>query len=321
MRVTKRDGVHLHGERRVVADARRAAGDVTLVTHAHADHARRTSAHAVVCSALTAALLAARSGVDLDYADAHPGVELLPSGHIPGSRAALIEDGERRVLYTGDVSTRDRGPLAGFDPVTADVLVVEATYGRPAYRFPPQAEMEAEIVDWIADTDAPLCLLGFSLGRAQTLQHLVRRATTRRLVVHPTVAAVNEVVEAHTDQTFDAVSLDAVDLEPDDVLVAPSGARRGATLSKTLDRLDPVTAGFSGWAIDESYRYRLGVDRAFPLTDHCDFDELLALARAVDPERVYTHHGYAEDLARHLASEGYDAVALKRDQRTLGEFA
>jgi putative mRNA 3-end processing factor len=316
------DGVHIEAGRTVVCDARSAVGDVTVVSHAHADHARRSDGDPVVCSALTAALLEARSGVAVDHVEAAPGVSLRPAGHIPGSRAVLI-DGDRRVLYTGDVSTRDRGPMRGFEPVGADVLVVEATYGRPAYRFPPQDELEARVRDFVAGTDAPLVLFGYSLGRAQTLQRLVAEATGRRLVVHPTVKAVNDTIGAATDRTFDAVPWSDLDgLDHEDVVVAPTGARRGDWFAAQLDRLDPVTAAFSGWAIHEGYRHRLGVDEAFVLTDHADFDELVSLVRAVDPERVYTHHGFAADFAAHLAGEhGYDAVALRRDQRRLEEFA
>jgi putative mRNA 3-end processing factor len=206
--------------------------------------------------------------------------------------------------------------------VDADVLVVEATYGRPDYRFPPQDELDGRIVDWLADTDRAAFLFGYSLGRAQKLQWLARRATNRRLVVHDAVHDVNRVVAAATDLDFGATPVGDVDrIRPDDVVVAPSGARRGGRVARALDRLDAVTAGFSGWAVDESYRYRTGYDEAFVLTDHCDFDELVALVRAVDPERVYTHHGFADDLAAHLSTRhGYDAVSLKRGQARLDEF-
>jgi len=52
-----------------------------------------------------------------------------------GSRAALIEN---EVLYTGDVSIQDRAYMKGFQPVKADKLIVESTYGIPAYRLPNQ---------------------------------------------------------------------------------------------------------------------------------------------------------------------------------------
>ncbi|MFB6353689.1 MAG: mRNA cleavage and polyadenylation specificity factor-like protein [Halobacteriales archaeon] len=316
------DGLHIETGRTVVCDARSSTGDVTVVSHAHADHVPRRNGTSVVCSALTAALVEARTGVTLEYETSASGVSLRPAGHVPGSRAALIE-GDRRVLYTGDVSTRDRGPRRGFEPVGADVLVVEATYGRPDYRFPPQAVVEARVRDFVADAAGPLVLFGYSLGRAQTLQRLVRETTARRLVVHPQVHAANRAIAAGTDRTFDATPWSAVDaIAPDDVVVAPTGARRDDWFAAQLDRLDPVTAAASGWAVHDGYRHRLGVDEAFVLSDHCDFDELVGLVRAVDPDRVYTHHGFADELAGHLAAEhGYDAVALERGQRRLEEFA
>ena len=322
--VRLRDGVHFDLDRRVVADARSTAGDVTVVSHAHADHLPRGGGN-VVCSDATAALVEARTGRDVSHATAAPGVDLFPAGHIIGSRAARIEcesDG-RRYLYTGDVSTRDRLSLSGFDPVDADVLVVETTYGHPEYRFPDQSHLEGRIEDWVADNaDRPLFLFGYSLGRAQELQLLAARATNRRIVVHGSVAEMNAVVEAVSDLDFPAVSYDAIDgLRADDVFVVPTHMARRDWVADLTDRLDAVKAGFSGWAVDESFRYRGGYDETFVLSDHCDFDELVGLVRGVDPEVVYTHHGFDAAFADHVETElGYEAYPLRRDQTTLGEF-
>lgn len=155
----QKDGIHFELSKTIVADARSATGDVNVVSHAHADHLCRNHAATVVCSAETAALAEARTGKSIEYTESTDDITLIPAGHIVGSRAALIEDGGRRYLYTGDVSTRDRLTLSGFEPVPADVLVIETTYGHPDYRFGDQSQLEAKIVDWIADTDDPLFLL------------------------------------------------------------------------------------------------------------------------------------------------------------------
>ena len=133
--VRLRDGVHFELGGRVVADARSAVGDVNVVSHAHADHLPRGGG-SVVCSDATAALVEARTGRDVNHAESAPGVDLFPAGHIVGSRAARIESGGRRYLYTGDVSTRDRLSLSGFDPVDADELVVESRTAAPSTASP-----------------------------------------------------------------------------------------------------------------------------------------------------------------------------------------
>lgn len=325
MDVRLRDGVEIDlatGER-FVADASAPDGDVDFLSHAHGDHLYDSPPGDVVCSALTARLAALLRDGPLDFRTEHPGIELLPSGHVPGSRAALIDDGERRFLYTGDVSTRDRFFLPGFEPVDADVLVVESTYGTPAYEFPEQDVLEDRIVSWFEEMrGTPLLCFGYTLGRAQEVQLLANRADRGRLFVTPAIRDVNEVVEDACDVSFDATLYGRDhELGEDDVLVLPSQTSRLGFVSDLVDETGAVTAGFSGWAIDDSYRFRADVDAAFALSDHCDYSELLALVEAVDPEVVYTQHGFADELATRVRSElGIRAQALKRNQSTLDDF-
>lgn len=306
----------------VVADASTPDADVAVVSHAHADHLYRTPPDAAVWSALTRDLAAVRRDDDvLPERVSHPRIDLFDAGHVPGSRAALIE-GDRRYLYTGDVCTRDRLHLEGFDPPSADVLIVESTYGRPAYRFPPVDEVVAAIREWLAATvDRPAILFGYSLGRAQEIQRILAGADRERIFVDPTIAAVSEVVEAHLDVALPGREFDdEVELGSGDALVLP-GRRRGGSVEALIDGGEAVTAGLSGWAIDEGFRYGRDLDASFVLSDHCDFPELCELVTTVDPETVYTLHGSAEALAEHLTRElGYDATALKRDQHRLSEF-
>jgi putative mRNA 3-end processing factor len=311
---------------RVVFDGT-APGDVRVLSHAHADHQVGRTAGPVVCSPLTAALVETRQHTAIEVDDTPASVELPNAGHVAGSRAALVTDPDtgRRYCYTGDVCPRDRFYLDGFDPPDADVLILETTYGTPDYRLPPTDEVVAEINQWLADTRDRIAVMhGYSLGRAQKLQAIATEPESdrSRVFVTDTVADVNAVVETHLDVAFDARRFsDDTTLEPGDVLVAPAGAARGSAVGNLLDRDDVVTAGFSGWAVDRSFRYRRGYDAGFPLSDHADFDELVEIVRAVDPDRVYTHHGFAEAFARHLTIEhGFETRALKRDQATLADY-
>ena len=318
----------LDGGERVVFDGS-SPGETTVLSHAHSDHLVRATEDPVVASDLTAALAATRNGGRaLPNTNTHPDVDLLPAGHIYGSRAALLTDPDTgtRVLYTGDCSTRSRHGIQGFDPPSADVLVIETTYGEPRYRFPSDDELLPEIHDWLQDTmDAVVLLFGYALGRGQTLQHLAAAAGRTTIYVPDTVAQINATIEAHRDVTFASRPLDALDtpgeVEPGDAIVLPSRARRHPIVQGVLDRPDTVTAGFSGWAIDDSYYYRTGHDATFPLSDHCDFDELVDVVRAVDPDVVYTTHGSTDEFASHLTREhGYRAQALRKHQATLDDY-
>lgn len=307
-----------------VADATHPSGDVNVLSHAHGDHLFSTPPETLVCSETTARLAETRRETSLPHVtQAHRRVELRSSGHVPGSRAALVDDGDRRYLYTGDVSTRDRFFLDGFEPVEADVLVVESTYGKPEYEFPSQAAAEARIVDWLDETTGtPLLLFGYTLGRAQELQRLVERSGRDGLYVSDAIADVNAVLEDCLDVSFAAARYEPeTELTGDDVLVLPSQTTRLGFVGDLVDRYGATKAGFSGWAVDDSYRFRADLDVAFPLSDHCDFPELLALVEAVDPDEVYTQHGFADAFATHVRAElGIEATALKANQSTLDDF-
>ncbi|QSX01116.2 mRNA cleavage and polyadenylation specificity factor-like protein [Haloterrigena alkaliphila] len=365
MTVRHRDGIHFEREAdpepSVVADARSAVGAINVVSHAHADHTFRSAPETVVCSAETAAIAEARTGRGFEFVESAPGVDLVPAGHVVGSRAALfdLEDGAsgdvRRYCYTGDFSTRERCYLEGFDPdaVDADVLVMETTYGLPKYRFPSQDALEAEIGDWIRDNaDRPLFCFGYSLGRAQKLQWIAREATggsggadasddygdgagadnddgngssdcAREILVSDSIHDVNEAIETATDGdlAFSGRPYDSLRDLTDEIVILPSNQARADWVETAVEREGALKAGFSGWAVDDSFLYRGNYDVTFPLTDHCDFDELLETVRAIDPDVVYTHHGFDEAFADRLETEyGYRARPLKREQTTLEEF-
>ncbi|NMI89063.1 mRNA cleavage and polyadenylation specificity factor-like protein [Nanohaloarchaea archaeon] len=321
--IREKDGIHFNlNDREVVADSTNATGDLNIVSHAHFDHLHQSGSQ-VVCSELTAKLTKERTGEEIDRLKEHS-IELIPSGHILGSTSALFGE-EKKHLYTGDVSMRKTAYLEGFNPVSADFLVVESTYGVPAYTFPDQKQVESRIKDFVQDNrDQPLYLFGYSLGKAQKIQKIIEDVVERPVLAHGAVKKMNDAVEDCTDMSFQAKSYreNKQKLEDENaILVAPSRSSQADWIEKNVERYGGVKAGFSGWAARSSFKFRGGYDETFILSDHCDFDELIDLVRQVDPEEVYTHHGFDEELASHLSNElGYSARALKQNQTSLGQF-
>lgn len=310
----------------VVCDGERPNEGIRVLSHAHGDHLYREDPGAVICSPVTADLARARRENTPLSRTTHPAIELHNAGHVPGSRAALITDADgTRYLYTGDCSTRDRFYLDGFDPeaLDADVLVIEATYGKPEYVLPPQERVEAEIIDWLDDTyDRPALLFGYTLGRAQELQLLVNRSSRERLFVTQATARINAVVEEHYDVDFGVQRYrEDTELEAGDTLILPTQTSKLAFVDALVRDRNAIKAGFSGWALNDGFQYRGDYEVTFALSDHCDFTELLEVVRGVDPEVIYTQHGSAEALATHLErEEGYEAYPLVRNQRALSDF-
>ncbi len=316
-----RGAVHLPGAR-LWLDAHDPIGpaETVFVSHAHSDH---TAAHArVLFSAPTQRLMRARVSGDreervLDFGRPHDGealgigarrLTLLPAGHIFGSAMSLIEDESGSLLYTGDFKLRRGLSSEPCEPRAADVLVMETTYGRPEYVFPPTEEVIQGIVRFCheaLDQEEIPVLLGYSLGKSQEILRGLAGAGLR-IQLSEAVAELTRIY-ASFGMEFPEYSLFRPETAAGHVVLAPPGST-SATLRRQLGRVR--VAVLTGWAVMPGCHYQYQADAAFPLSDHADFPDLVEFVRRVAPRRVYTLHGFASDFAGHLRRLGVDARAL-----------
>jgi Cft2 family RNA processing exonuclease len=300
----------------------RAAVARSFVSHAHSDH---IAAHGeIVASAATARLLRARLGgarrehvLPFGRTEAlapDTAVTLHPAGHILGSAQCLLaHDRHGTLLYTGDFKLR-----AGFaaEPCAtphADVLIMESTFGLPRYVFPPAAEVMTAIAGFcrqaLADGATPV-LYAYSLGKSQELMRGLA-ASGLPLMVHPQTLKLCRIYEELGLGLPPHREFAAGGCAGHVVICPPPWGR--ATLLAAIPRAR--TAVVTGWALEAGAIYRYQCDAAFPLSDHADFNELLAFVGCVAPRLVYTVHGFARELAQTLRARGVEAWALGADNQ------
>ena len=110
--------------------------------------------------------------------------QLHPAGHVPGAAMIEFELPECRILWTGDIDVRDSPNVQGAKPVSADVLVMEGTYG--GREHPDRKEEEERFIKKIQDVVARggiAIVPAFASGRGQGILRLLYRADPR-LRVH-----------------------------------------------------------------------------------------------------------------------------------------
>jgi Cft2 family RNA processing exonuclease len=231
-----------------------------------------------------------------------------------GSAQLLFEHCGCRLLYTGDFKLR-RGAGHATPVPACEVLVLESTYGRPHFRFPEPDSATEQVALWCQralDGRVTPVLLAHALGKAQEVmlglaQYGFRFALEERCV--PFARSYESAGVALPDW----VELTTVEADPRGrVVIAPPAGKEAI---RRLGRYR--TALVSGWAQDPDFRRIFGADTAFPLSDHCDFDELLDVVRLSGADHVYTVHGFADDLARHLRRRGVRAHALHVTEQLL----
>jgi len=91
-------------------------------------------------------------------------------------------------------------------------------------------------------------------------------------------------------------------------------------MSTLRSKHDALLIAFSGWAVRGGYSRSLGADYSFPLSDHCDYPELVKLVESVSPEIVYTTHGFAAEFAGDLRRMGFSARTISAYQSSLADY-
>lgn len=235
-----------------------------------------------------------------------------PAGHCLGSAMLLADDGHERLLYTGDFKLGESLTAEAAELPTADVLVMETTFGSPRYRMPPREVVIEQLLEVIhtAFTDGKTPVVhAYALGKAQEVTAVLARHGLS-VLQHRDIAAISQVYETQGASLGNYATYTGRPPAEHVVVTLPRSMKgfRLAGLGSV------VSIGVTGWAIHPSTQHRLGVDVALPLSDHADFDELLEAARRVEPRRIYTTHGPA-GFDQHLREAGFDAVPLVPDRQ------
>ncbi len=294
--------------------------DTAFVSHAHSDHIGNH--REVILSEITAKLMAARlpgrrvehwlpfhSPVNFRGAT----VTLLPAGHIFGSAQLHIKLGEETLLYTGDFKLR---PGMSAEPIAwlrADTLIMETTYGLPKYIFPPVEQVIAEVTKFCLETleeDLVPVLFGYSLGKAQEILAALH-GSGLRILLHPSVYRMSKLYE-EWHPPLPEYSLYEESQTAGSVVICPPMANRTRLVQRIKNRR---TAILTGWALNPATIHRYQCDAAYPLSDHADYPELVKYVELVQPQRVFTVHGFAHEFAEDLRRRGIDAWSLGEDNQ------
>jgi Cft2 family RNA processing exonuclease len=289
----------------------------SYVSHGHADHAR---AHDVVVTSIDSARICRARFRDAKATfETHPFNEpwdegehrltLFSAGHVLGSSQLLIEGERGSFVYTGDFKLEPSFSIEPAEVKRCDVVLMECTYGRPQYVFPPRAEIAAAMVAWarraLEDGAVPI-FYAYSLGKAQEAIAILGRAGLP-LTAHGAIHTISAVyAEAGVDLPHCA-RYDAETFDGAGVLLWPPSGR---SLPKAVRGRNVRTASLTGWSVARDTQWRGGADTGFPLSDHADFPSLLRYVELAQPRKVLLNHGW-KDFVHRLRRLGIDAEYLE----------
>src|SRR6185369_3490885 len=126
-------------------------------------------------------------------------VSFHPSGHVLGAAQIRLEAGGEVWVVSGDYK-RDPDPTcAPFEVVPCDVLISEATFALPVYRWTPTGEVAADIYRWWQrnrERGISSLLFVYALGKAQRVLAELTAFTEETAYLHGAVIPITDAYRA-----------------------------------------------------------------------------------------------------------------------------
>lgn len=271
-------------------------GDIPFLSHAHSDHTSGLKRRQRMVSSPETLDLA---GIGAELA-AIPEAKLIDAGHILGARQLVAGHDGGRTAYTGDFSAKPN--IFGWkaDIPQCDRLIMDATYGDPAYVFPQLEDTYAQISGWLKENDSCNIIIGcYELGKSQEMVKILNESGIAPVVTEKTEAFCSvygkygiklDRAVVGSEEAEEAMSRRFV------AIVPMWKARRyfARRLSEAFGR-DTLCAVATGWAL----HYRFNADIAFPLSDHADFRDLVWFVEQTGAKEV---EAFCGDCSRVIAA-------------------
>ncbi|MFT7351877.1 MAG: putative mRNA 3-end processing factor [Flavobacterium sp.] len=293
--------------------------DNAIITHGHADHSRFGHKY-YITHRTNVPIIRHRLGeinvTGVEWNDTfvinNVKFSLHPAGHIIGSSQVRVEYKGEVWVFTGDYKTEDDGISVPYEVVKCNTFITECTFGLPAFKWIPQAEVMADVNNWWAknkEEGKTSILFGYSLGKAQRILKYLD-TDIGKIYTHGAIENMTEVVRTLVD--FPPTTRITRDTKKEEIagniVLAPPSAH-GSTWIRKMTPF--VTGSASGWMAFRGARRRRAIDKGFVLSDHCDWYGLLDSVKATGAETVICTHGYTDIFSKYLRELGYDARTVK----------
>jgi putative mRNA 3-end processing factor len=292
-----------------------------LITHGHSDHARAGHGK-VLATQETLDMMRlrygdnfARSTQAISYGETvrldDVSATFHPAGHVLGSAQIAVTHGGTRIVASGDYKDASDPTCAPFEVVPCDVFITEATFGLPVFRHGNAADEVAKLLASVALFPERAHLVGaYSLGKAQRVIALIREAGYDAPIhLHGAMEKITHYYQSRGVKLGDlrpVKGMKKADLAGTITLAPPS-----ATSDIWTRRFpDPVTAFASGWMRVRARARQRGVELPLVISDHADWDGLIATINATGAGEIWVTHGEEEALVHWCTTRGLAARPL-----------
>lgn len=271
----------------------------SVVSHAHADHARPGAIN-VYCTEPTAAFMQLRfkhkaaknfqlKKFNQSFKIAEVEFTFIPAGHILGSAQVLMVYKGVKYLYSGDIKLQADLSVEKTEFVNADVLITETTFAKPSHIHP---DAISEIENSCNDLKGPFVIGSYVLGKAQRINKIMNDYfPSTDVFIHFDIYPYHKIYER-----LGLTPLKYEIMQKKDIRNARKGVYIVPPLTYQSYKIQyPYTFAFaSGWDHLQSNQ------RLLRISDHMDWNELMTYIKEVSPSQIWTIHGDPSMIIEHF---------------------
>ncbi len=292
---------------------------VRVVTHIHQDHLINLDKSIRVCRKVVATIIthelleelgfsipkkkriALNYGEELDEVCDGVSIRLEYAHHIPGSAQVVVETENATYAYSGDfkgVGDKTKPPAG------VDVLVVDATYGDPSYKRPPEEVVLDQFVKLLRTllTQGPVVVYAY-YGKAQEVMALLRDyGVDAPFIASPRHWRIAKRLEKYGFAVSDLLlegTREALEVARDGWFIKFEHFSK-IRASHPLNGVSHVI--LSGWLFDAPIRCVGRNKWIVAFSDHADFDELVHYIELARPRIVVVDSFRGGFVAKRFAS-------------------
>jgi putative mRNA 3-end processing factor len=234
-------------------------------------------------------------------------VELYPSGFMRGAASLVVDVRGERVAYAGAIAPAIRQPDWPGQVRPCDVLIVDASYAHPRFRFAPPAllagQVEAFVRETLAESGTPVLLVPPLTLAMKLLEQLGAQVP---LVANRTIFEAATRLRALAPELPPLRRMDGSP-RPGEAVLWPISQRGGKGLSLVKK---PRFALVDASAVDAAAMVRARADAAFAWSDRGGHDDLVDYAGQCGARHVFAVGG-GDDVAEALAPLGARGVRVE----------
>lgn len=230
-------------------------------------------------------------------------IELKKSEHVIGSAQVLIrlEDG-LEVAYTGDF----KNPGKGTPILNPNILIIEATYGKPGLRRPFKDEVEVLLGDYVRDylVKGPVRIYGYHGKIQEVMMKLREQGIDAPYIVSGKIDEITKIAIKYglrIDNVYSSSSADAAEIIKSNWYIS---FHHYLEFSKKRNNSKFTDFLITGWEFKQPIRKLDERSYIVALSDHADFDELIYYVDNSAADVIITDGGrksYARELAEYIS--------------------